>query len=214
MMAKVRSGLRGWGWLGWIVAAELVLLGAQAVPAFLPSPAALPSTRQASSTSAVPVRASLQPVLDFQPFGVAALPAAAPEPAPDAPATAPDTLILRGVLLRGDDATSRVLLSSDGGPARIYATGDALPGGGTLSGIEVDRIWIDLGGQTQILRFPEPGTTQPAPDQTSDEAGADASAPTEGLANAPAAQTKAQSVTQPDLRNLIPGLVADTLPKP
>ena len=222
MMPKVRIGWRGWGWLWWIVAVELVLLGAQAVPTFLPAPAAVTdgvtagvtAARQANSARDTPERASLQPVLDFQPFGVAAPPATPPEPAAAAPAPPSGGLVLQGVLLRGDGAASRALLSSDGGPARIYATGDVLPGGGTLSGIEVDRIWIDLDRQKRILRFPDPGTipgaTQPAPDQTLDETGDKA----DTQAKVSAAQTKAQSPKQPDLRHLIPGLVADTLSKP
>lgn len=210
-MPGFRTRLRGWGWLGWVVGIEVVLLGVQAVPTFLPAPAAVLAAKEVSSATDAPERASLQPILDFQPFGQTAAPAAASEPAAAVAAAASDGLVLRGVLWRGDATASRAMVSTNGDAARVYATGDVLPGGGTLSGIEVDRIWIDLDGQKRTLEFPEPTTAPSVHGQPSDDT---ANPDTETPAKAPAKPTKAPSLTQPDLRHLIPGLVADKASKP
>lgn len=208
-MSGFRTRLRGWGWIGWVVVIEVVLLGVQAVPTYLPVPAAVVAEKQAGSATVTPERASLQPILDFQPFGQAAAPAAAPEPSAASAAPASDGLVLQGVLWRSDATASRALVSNGGSTARIYTTGDVLPGGGTLTGIEVDRIWIDLDGQKRTLEFLVPRTATPAQDQPSDKT---ASAETDAPAQAPAVTTKAPSLPQPDLRHLIPGLVADKAP--
>lgn len=208
---------RGWAWLWWIGAAELGLLGLEAVPVFQPVPAAVAQARVAA-TSAVPLlRVSLQPILDFQPFGTTAppaapaLPAAAAEPLPPA-----GNLVLQGVLLRDEVAASRVLLSWDGGPARIFAIGDLLPGGGTLSGIAANRIWIDLGDEMRTLGFPDPGAAQPLSVAGAVQGGTgdDVENGASSGASAGAAKPQARSLPQPDLRNLIPGLVADPPDQP
>ena len=203
---------RGWAWLWWIGAAELVLLGLEAVPVFQPVPAAVAEFRVAAPASVAPVRVSLQPVLDFQPFGTTAPPAAPALPATEAAPLPPaGSLVLQGVLLRDDVAASRALLSWDGGPARIFAIGDLLPGGGTLSGIAANRIWIDLDGEMQILGFPDPAVGQPlsVAGEVQGGTGDDVANGASSGASAAAAKPKAQSLPQPDLRNLIPGLVAD-----
>ena len=53
---------RGWAWLWWIGAAELVLLGLEAVPVFRPAPAAVAEARSAATSAVAPVRVSLQPI--------------------------------------------------------------------------------------------------------------------------------------------------------
>ena len=215
MTANPGKSLRGWAWLVWVGCAELVLLGLQALPAYLPAPAAVTQAQPAAADE--PQRLNLQPILDFQPFGASAPPAAPSAPAdPASPAT---TLVLQGVMWRGDPASSRALVRADTGPARIYATGDSLPGGGTLSGIEVDRIWIDLDGQKRILGFPDPTMAPSAPSAgqaTEDQSTADPIAPatTEAPAAALPAKPQAPKLTQPDLRHLIPGLVADAVTQP
>ena len=207
---------RGWGWIWWVVAAELVFLGIEAMPTLRPAPTVISAARVATVAAAAG-RVSLQPILDFQPFGATDPPVAAPEPAAaTARVTAASSLVLQGVLLRDDQRASRVLVSTDGGPAQIYAVGDLLPGAGTLSGIEADRIWIDLGGQMQILGFPDPGTGQPLPTEAEAQTGT-ANAAESGVGSdveKPAVKSKAQSLLQPDLRHLIPGLVTDAPDQP
>ena len=205
--------LRGWGWICGIAAAELVFLAVEAAPAFRPAPATVSDTRAATRATDAPIRVSLQPVLDFQPFGAPAQ-AAAPPPADAAAPLPPEiSLVLQGVLVRGDAGASRALISSDGGPARIYATGDILPGGGTLSGIESDRIWIDLDGEKQTLGFPDPGNGQPA-NEADSTANDTANPPAIATVETPVPGAKAPTMPQVDLQHLIPGLVADPLAQP
>lgn len=219
MRLTLLQGMRGWGWLGWIAGVELALLALQAVPGFVQAPAAVSPSQTATSqtaTAQVPVRIDLQPILDFQPFGAAATPNASAHAADPGPA--PAALILQGVMWRGDPATSRALVRSDSGPARIYATGDRLPGGGTLLGIEVDRIWLDLDGQKRILRFPDPATAPRA--QATEAAGdtaqtGDSSVTTSHpTANSTPPSGKAKALPHLDLKHLIPGLVANPAAQP
>ena len=208
---------RGWAWLWWIGAAELMLLGLEAVPVFQPVPAAVAQARVAAPAAVAPVRVSLQPILDFQPFGTPDPPAAPALPATEAAPLPPaGSMVLQGVLLRDDAAASRALLSSDGGPARIFAIGDLLPGGGTLSGIAANRIWIDLGDEMRTLGFPDPGAAQPLSVAGAVQGGTgdDVENGASSGASAGAAKPQARSLPQPDLRNLIPGLVADPPDQP
>jgi hypothetical protein len=201
----------GLGWVWWVVLGEIVFLGLEARP---PGMAAAPVPVAAMQALAQPVeRVSLQPVLDFQPFGAAPVVAEpstdeAPQPAPE-PASQPRGLALQGVLLPGSGA-ARVLLSMDGGPAQSYAKGDLLPGGGRLIDVAVDQIWIEIGGERQALGFVEPGPSAPTPVL---EDGADGSE-TSDLDPAPEPAVEplvkpaktGKAFPQPDLRNLIPDL--------
>ena len=189
---------RGSGWIWWIGALEIALLGLQAMPNLLPTPAAVAEGRRAAAPVTTPERARLQPIVDFQPFGMTAPPAADPPPATaDAPLPPVTSLVLQGILLGDDGASAHVLLSSDGGPGKIYVVGDTLPGGGVLSGVEPDRIWIDLDGDKQILGFPVAQNTQGMTDS-----------------DPPESDRQTQDPLQPDLRQLIPGLVADPTDQP
>ncbi len=155
-MTAMASISRGWGG---VLAAGLLMIGlllSEAVPMVLDPPVAAGARapRQPSDGSAP--RVSLQPILDFMPFG-AAVPAEA-APLPDAPQAAMidgGTLVLQGILLRDDPGLSRVMLSFDGGEAEGFAVGDRLPDGGMLVRIEADKVWIGRDGQEEMLSFPE-----------------------------------------------------------
>lgn len=161
-MAYARH-LRDWGAV--VVAALLVvlLLGAEAAQTILHPPhfGQIPSDSQNSALPAA--RRSLQPILDFLPFGeVQGVEAV--QPTPNSPPAEPSvaTLVLRGVFVAGDPALSRAMLGVDGGAAQQFAVGQTLPGGGTLTRIEPDKVWIDKDGDEQTLSFPHQTTADAA----------------------------------------------------
>ena len=213
---------RGWGWVWLLGATELVLIGAQLMPLLDPAP---PRTRipQTTTQPDSPARISLQPILDFHPFGTPDIPpsqAITPdEPAPPVPEAPPppapvtEGYVLQGVLFRDDGVPSRAILAWNGGAAASFVAGDTLPSGATLAGVEANRVWLEKDGEQQFLAFPitqsDPETAPPdAETAPPDETGSDLPALTD--TTRPPAQTA--TMPQPDLRNLIPGLVATPPP--
>jgi Type II secretion system protein C len=154
-LTAMTSISRGWGG---VLAAGLLMIGlllSEAVPMLLHPPVPAGARVQRHPSDGPAPRVSLQPILDFMPFGAAAPPEAAPLPdAPQAATIAEGTLVLQGILLRDDPALSRAMLSYDGGEAEGFAVGDPLPDGAVLSRIEADRVWIDHDGQEEMLSFP------------------------------------------------------------
>lgn len=207
-MAAMDAFRRGWGWVWLLGAAELALIGSEALPLFQPAPPprVLPSQPAPPDS---PARVSLQPILDFQPFGapeiiappadVAEAPAA--EVLPPSPVT--EGYVLQGVLFRDDGVPSRAILAWNGDLPASYTTGDTLPSGATLAGVEANRVWLEKDGDRQFLEFPVSGSA------LQDDGGSDLTAPplTEGDAASPAPNAT-PTMPQPDLRNLIPGLTA------
>lgn len=211
-MAVLDAFRRGWGWVWLLGAAELALLTTEALPLLHPAPrdilATQPPAKPTAKPADSPARVSLQPILDFQPFGTPEV--AAPDPVAETPVAeaAPvtpltDGYILKGVLFREDGVPSRAILAWNGDMPASYIQGDTLPSGATLAGVEANRVWLEKDGDKQFLEFPLSGsavtdTTEPAQPLPEDT---------------PTAQPDAKpTMPQPDLRNLIPGL-ADT-PQP
>lgn len=157
-MTLVPGITRGWNVV--LIAALIVsgLLLTQAVPILLSPPFAASAGPQDQASGEPVPRVSLQPILDFLPFGSAETVETTPTVDGSQSVIASDTpLVLQGILLRDDPALSRVIVSVDGAPAQGFAVGQTLPGVGTLSRIEADAIWIDRDGQDQMLAFPEQG---------------------------------------------------------
>lgn len=204
---------RGWGWVWLLGAVVLALLGAEALPLLDPAP---PKANQPAPQKAItPARVSLQPILDFHPFGAVETPIPeAPMVVEDTPVEAPPALpvtdgyVLQGILYRDDGEPSRAILAWNGGPPATFVTGDTLPSGATLAGVEATRVWLELDGDKQFLEFPgaeitpnQETTGSELPDQN------DPTADTGTQTTAPPPPST-QIMPQPDLRNLIPGLVA------
>lgn len=109
---------------------------------------------------ALPVAApppDIGPILDLSPFGAVAV------AAPVAPVTETTLdLVLRGVLLGTDPATSLAQIARQGETAN-YAPGDAVTGTARLVSVAVDHVVLDVGGQMQTLSFPETGLDLAAP---------------------------------------------------
>ncbi|MEO8241427.1 MAG: type II secretion system protein N [bacterium] len=213
-MAALDIFRRGWGWVWLLACVELALVGSEALP--LLHPTATTRTVQPAQKPISPARVSLQPILDFHPFGAPEPPP--PDIAPPDPVIEPDTppppvtdgYVLQGVLYREDGAPSRAILAWNGGPPATFVSGDTLPSGATLAGIEANRVWLELDGDRQFLEFPGTGVTpnqettgSELPDQN--DPSADTGTQTIDAKPAPPAT---QIMPQPDLRNLIPGLVA------
>ncbi len=202
-------GLPKLGWVWIVVLAEAALLAIDLQTPAEPARAAPPV--MATPASAVSGRVSLQPVLDFHPFGAVPVVAEPPPAAPvePEPMVQPRGLALQGVLLPGS-GPARALVSMDDGPALAYVKGDPLPGGGILADIAADQIWIDRDGEKQPLGFvAPPPAAQVAEDPVPTEAEAD-------LAEDPPAKPvlKAKSLPQPDLRHLIPDLTKTAAVQP
>lgn len=225
---RVNLGVMKLGWVWIIVLVEVMALSAEVSPLLTAARYAPIAVATGSLPTADPVpRVSLQPILDFQPFGTAPL-AAEPAPVPeDMPALVaePRGLELLGVLVP-NGGTARVLLSMDGGPAQSYGKGDQVPGGGTLQDIAADQIWIDVSGQRQALGFaprpapvtaavPDKDKENVAADPSSDEPADGATVPAEPKPQPAAKRAKtAKAMPQPDLRHLIPGLAETSAKKP
>lgn len=219
MKRNLGLGRLGWVWI--VILGEAAFLGMELRPqgmAAQPVPVAVKASRPAE-----PQRVSLQPILEFQPFG--AVPVVAEPTPPDAaepppnPPVQPRGLALQGVLLPGSGA-ARVLLSMDDAPAQSYGKGDRLPGGGTLVEIAADQIWIEIDGQKQALGF----VAAPAVAKVQAPEADDGEYPAEPSDIEPALETpdepvakpgrKSKPLAQPDLRNLIPGLTDAAVQQP
>lgn len=202
-------GLPKLGWVWIVVLAEVALLAIDLQTPAEPARAAPPVV--ATPASAVNARVSLQPVLDFQPFGTVPVVVEPPpaEATGPAPVVQPRGLALQGVLLPGS-GPARALVSMDDGPALAYVKGDPLPGGGILADIAPDQIWIDRDGEKQPLGFvAAPQAAQATPDAVPDDAEAD-------LAEDPPTEPvlKGKALPQPDLRHLIPDLTNTAAKQP
>lgn len=84
-------------------------------------------------------------------FGAHAAPAAA-----DA-ANAPQTdmrLVLTGVIAGEDPSTGVAILGESASSAKVYGTGDTLPGGAKLHAVYADRVILDRNGQLESLPLP------------------------------------------------------------
>ena len=212
-MAVLDAFRRGWGWVWLLGTAEIALVGSEAVPLFRPVPPQPLLAQPAARATDSPARVSLQPILDFQPFGTPAIPAPAPvtetpvvEALPSLPVTA--GYALQGVLFRDDGVPSRAILAWNGGAPASFVVGDALPSGATLAGIEANRVWLEKDGDTRFLEFPASGSALQDPtgsDLPAEAPPNDAASPADDQSLPP---PKTQIMPQPDLRNLIPGLVA------
>ncbi len=201
----------GWVWI--VVLGEIAALGMELRPqAMAADPAPIDAKLNPAREARPVLRVSLQPILEFQPFGAVPV---VPEPTPaEAPQNAPIVqkrgLALQGVLMPGS-GPAHVLLSMDDAPAQSYGKGDVLPGGGTLFDIAADKIWIEIGGRQQALGFVAPPAAMPT------QAAADGADTTDvepapefdpEPADVPVGKTavKVKSLPQPDLRHLVPDL--------
>ncbi len=103
----------------------------------------------------IPVDAGAAPVVDLPAivnahlFGIAK---DSGDPS-DAPATSAN-LALAGTLAGTDPSTGWAIIGATGQPARVYATGSALPGGTRLVAVYPDRVILDRGGARESLILP------------------------------------------------------------
>ena len=84
-------------------------------------------------------------------FGAHAAPASAD------PANAPQTdmrLVLTGVIAGEDPSTGVAILGESASSAKVYGTGDTLPGGAKLHAVYADRVILDRNGQLESLPLP------------------------------------------------------------
>jgi len=88
--------------------------------------------------------------------------------APTATIEAPPTrlnLTLRGLLASAIPEQARAIIAADG-KERLYATGDALPGGASVKEIHTDHVILERAGRLETLGLPKEramASTKPAP---------------------------------------------------
>jgi general secretion pathway protein C len=119
--------------------------------AALPTPHALPRSR-ALDTAAI-TNAHL--------FGAAPV---APQDGANAPQTSMP-LVLTGIIAGNDPQNGLAILGQTAQTARVFAVGDAVPGGAKLHSVYSDRVVIDRNGQLESLALPHTmnGGTAPPP---------------------------------------------------
>ena len=126
------------------------------------------ATRPAVETVAAIERADLSPIMDFAPFGRAAVQTA---PA-DAGAAGP-VLTLQGVSTSPNRSDSRAIIAGGEGQVASYAIGDRVASDVVLTDIATDHVILDSGGEAQRLDFPTdaaaaPGISAEAPTFSTD----------------------------------------------
>jgi general secretion pathway protein C len=102
----------------------------------------------------------LQSILNAHLFGVAA----PDRPAGD-PANAPQTrlsLVLTGTIAVKDPQAGFGIIGESAASAKVYAVGNAVPGGARLHSVYPDRVLLESGGQLEALLLPH--QTPPAGD--------------------------------------------------
>ena len=107
------------------------------------------------------------PALDTAAITNAHLFGAAPVPQQDG-ANAPQTsmpLVLTGIIAGNDPQNGLAILGQTAQTARVFAVGDAVPGGARLHSVYSDRVVIDRNGQLESLALPHTmnGGTAPPP---------------------------------------------------
>jgi general secretion pathway protein C len=118
------------------------LAGVGGAPVGAASPP-LPATRQAFDVAAI---------TNSHLFGAKA----ADTPTADA-TNAPQTsapLVLTGIIAGEDPATGLAILGESASSAKVYATGNAIPGGVKLHSVYSDRVLLDRNGSLESLRLP------------------------------------------------------------
>lgn len=206
-MAALDMFRRGWGWVWLLGLAEAALLAPEVAALWQAAPAVVRPSLTTPRSADTPARVSLQPIIDFQPFGTPAVPEpvvaeAVPEveAVPETPMT--DGYVLQGVLFSDKGVPSRAILAWNGGAPASFVAGDVLPSGATLAAVEANRVGLTKDGDTQFLEFPASVRTLQSP------ADSEPTTQTDATATAPPPQAKAPTMPQPDLQNLIPGLGA------
>lgn len=92
-------------------------------------------------------------------------------PATGDAANAPQTdmrLVLTGVIAGEDPSTGVAILGESASSAKVYGTGDTVPGGAKLHAVYADRVILDRNGQLESLPLPHQfsagsGTAGPMP---------------------------------------------------
>lgn len=116
-------------------------------------------TRPAPESAGATARAELSPILDFAPFGRAAVQTALSS---TSEAAAGPALTLQGVSTSPNPSDSRAILSGGEGQIASYAIGEKVAEGVILIGIATDHVILDIGGGTQRLDFPTDGAAVPS----------------------------------------------------
>lgn len=128
--------------------------------------AALIVTDLAGGVKAPPAAPSSQPLPDEQPkrrANVAVIANAhlfgtrAADPSAVDAANAPQTsmpLVLTGIIAGDDPSTGLAIVGESASSAKVYGTGDALPGGAKLHAVYGDKVLLDRNGQIESLSLP------------------------------------------------------------
>lgn len=96
----------------------------------------------------------LSPIFALAPFGSAEV-IEAPQPA----ARETDLgLVLRGITIAVPERDSIAVIASKNGDSKIYGIGESVAGTAVLKEIRPDRVMLDVGGKSEFLTFPKPGS--------------------------------------------------------
>jgi general secretion pathway protein C len=133
----------------WIAAALVILLGVRAATLV----AALAGGSGPAPAATTPPPAATRNVVDVPSILRANL---FGQSAP-APGTTPVTnmaLVLGGVIADSDEKKGFAILGTSPTDIRVYAVGEAVPGGALLHAVQVDRVLLDRGGTIEALLMP------------------------------------------------------------
>jgi general secretion pathway protein C len=138
----------------WVLALAIGVQAAIIVTNFAGTNSA-PSLPMAQASVPVPPaarRANVAAIANAHLFGAAE----APKPPPDA-TNAPQTsmpLVLTGIISADDPRNGLAILGESAAAAKVYATGDNLPGGARLHSVYSDRVLLDRNGTLESLPLP------------------------------------------------------------
>ncbi len=145
----------------WVVLLLVILIGwqlAKLVWLLFPSESLdeLPPVQVSQRGSSVaPAQAvSVERIVEAHLFGQ---PSAVVETAVIEQEDAPDTqlsLELRGTITATEASQALAIIAERGGQERVYAVGDAVPGGATLHAVHLDRVLLRRAGRLEALRLP------------------------------------------------------------
>ena len=108
----------------------------------------------ATTTAGDTADVDLSPIFALSPFGNPAV-VEAPEP------VAQETdlgLVLRGITIAVPARNSIAVIALKEGDAKIYGIGESIEGKAVLKEIQSDKVMLDVGGKSEFLGFPKPGT--------------------------------------------------------
>lgn len=140
-------------WPAVVLAVVSIGLAAARLPSRFAGDSGLPPPATVQGEGAAPGSVSLDSILRLAPFRRLGGPLEAEAPAAETTLV----LTLHGVAIAAAPGKSSAIVSSDGGPARVYLVGAAITDTATLEAVFSDHVVLRVNGTPETLSFPQAG---------------------------------------------------------